>query len=178
MKLSFIIPGDKIRLLEDVTFAKGNSYDPIFGQWESLSKGTVLQVSRVYIRKSGWFDSSLTFKIVEGPDVMRASLAKYDYLRSYYEELIKACKNILVDLDSHCADFYVETWIDTKFVREYHTGSYEKFINTLRARNHRSQLKETISRYQKIIDGLKSSKVSEVIRILIKDIQNWEVEIF
>jgi len=181
MKLSFVVPGDKLRLLEDVTFTKGNKYDLIFGQWESLSKGTVLQVSQVYIRKSGWFDSSLTFKIVDGPDVKRASQAKYDYLRGYYERLVKDCNEVLNDLDNNNADFYVEKWsgmgLTTSLEREYHKGDYKKFINTPRARNHRDQIKETIYRHGKIIDKLKLSKVSDVIRIPIKDIEKWEVEV-
>lgn len=68
MKLNFILPGDKITLLSDgrvasnekILFPSATNY---FDATGFVPKGTELVVSQVYIRKGGWYESSLTFKV-------------------------------------------------------------------------------------------------------------------
>src|SRR5690349_3321196 len=77
MKIVFVIPGTKIKLLEDTTTSVPVSYryDTTVDKY-CLQKGDELKVSQVYIRKNGWFASSLTFKPVGGPIIDRISKNK------------------------------------------------------------------------------------------------------
>jgi hypothetical protein len=200
MKLSFIVPKDQIKLLEDgvISNVKG-TYHPHFEGWKFVPKDTVLEVSQVYIRNDGWFHSSLTFKPVSGPGFDLAINGDFEDKKRRLIENIRYYKEEIKKLDDHDADWsYTNgTWDNPKVV--YKKGTFDEYVewqNNIDRRSyypsdhlnivrgwgqHRDDVKKSIEKEEKYLSLLKPSKPSkafqQVIRIPLEDVEKWEVEI-
>lgn len=76
MKLSFLLPKDKIKLLKSGTLAHTLETSKQYAyQFEDVKKsglteipkGSILTVSQIYLRNRGWFENGITFKLNTDP---------------------------------------------------------------------------------------------------------------
>jgi len=186
-KLNFVIPGDKIKLISGVKLIdKRGDYS-----WEekvkSLPAGTVLEVSQVYIRKNGWFDSSLTFRIIEGPGLDIAIDAVFKQETKRLKEKIKTSKVLLQRYKKDRADWYAIPSIEGIRSSEKqipYIGSYqdykefEKKDGWTYLTKHKEDIEKEIYISKQAIDNQKRPKISgqEVIRVPLIEIQKWNVK--
>ena len=182
MKLVFIEPKDKIELLEDGLISK---FDRNFS-FKKIPKGSLLEVSQVYIRNKGHYPSSITFKVISGPLVTKlvASIKskKVIYLESYLQYL----KEEISILESNNSNF---SYAKNNGKVYYASGSEDDWVTfhpvgTLWKSYHIDHLRRDYLRKEKKIRTLKknsseskSKTTNKVIRILISDIKKWNVKL-
>jgi len=104
MKIVFVIPGTKVKVLEDTDSVVLNLSRTPNTEGYKLKKGDELKVSQVYIRKNGWFQSSLTFKAVAGPIMDYISDYVLTTNKANHESRIKELEMQLQLLDSFGTD--------------------------------------------------------------------------
>lgn len=186
MKLFFVVPGDQIKLLEEVKFidAGWNKMDI-----DVIPKDTVLQISQVYIRNKGWYESNLSFKFVSGPG--------YDlFLKSENDQALKGLvkrfdefQAEIKDLEDHNADYRFEdhrcNW--DKRVWEYKKGTverYNKFLNSHRGSYsyHKIHLQVMANKAENAVKNFKPRKAipenfCPVFRVPLPEVEKWNIEL-
>jgi hypothetical protein len=197
MRIFFVVPGDRVELLEDTKFVD-TGWSEV--KMETIPKGTVLEVSQVYIRNHGYFLSSLTFKFSGGPGydlfIQSENNRKLQALKDTHEHLLKEIK----DLDDHDADFhYIEHTsggrrIDTPYRPPetlYKKGTfaeYEAFIEFRPSRGyisysyHKTQLQDLVEKAGHAVNTFKPKteipkNFCRVIRVPLAEIEKWEIKL-
>jgi hypothetical protein len=188
MRLFFVVPGDRVELLEDTKFVDTGWKVKM----EAIPKGTILEVSQVYIRNHGYFQSSLTFKFSCGPGydlfIQSENNRKLQALKDNHEHLLKEIK----DLDDHDADYdYTQSPHSQNNQRLYKKGTfaeYEAFIEFRPSRGyisysyHKTQLQDLVEKAGHAVNTFKpKTEIPKnfrcVIRVPLAEIEKWEIRL-
>lgn len=195
MKLQFLIPEDRITMLQDITI-KSTGYGS--DKYE-LKVGDVLEVSQIYIRKGGWYESSITFKPISGNVLQRKLESRAKEIQKYighYRKQLKSQMKQLAELESgtllgtHHKTLYIDSHYQSHFrgvcpvqvMGPVDTNRFKPYIYTQAIIDQEIQyLKDRIAEQEREIancqrDQLKK-KTTEVIRILLSDVEQFDVDI-
>lgn len=180
MKLIFIKPKDKIELLKDGLMSKSDEYH----SFKKIPKGSILEVSQVYIRNRGWYPSSITFKVLSGSLLNKILSSQKSREIAYLEKLIRGLKEEISLLESKRADF---SYYKKRGNILYRKGSEEDWQNfrcfgLLWKSFHIDNLRRDVINKEKQIQSLKKKKIknktsNQVIRVLVPDIEKWDVKL-
>ena len=186
MKLKFVVPGEQLKMLEDVKFVDTG--------WNKMNidvipKDTILQISQVYIRnKDGYYQSSLSFKFVSGPGYEKFLKSENDKKLAELQEDYSKLKEQFEDLEKHDADWEFtnhQSWDERK--PTYHKGTiddYRKFMDKHYGSfsYHKSTYEEMAKKALEKVNKFKpkdkiSSNFCRVFRVPLAEIEKWEVEL-
>ena len=182
MKLSFIVPGDILCVLKDTnsTFIEERWGMQCMNGYK-LRAGDQLKVSQVYIRKNGYFQSSLSFKLLGGPCLEHYQEARYQFENKARLDEIKTLEEILQLLDDHgskfCTKYYpydkpmeivFHSTKEAMCASRAYSGSYIWYEYDTVARRI-ADLKTNIPKRDK--------KAVEVFRAALSSIEEWDVEV-
>lgn len=183
MKLMFLVPNDEIKLLEHGVRTPTEQQFDFLDRWSFIPKDTVLRVSQVYIRKSGWFDSSLTFKILSGPGFEKYKIEWRESLMKSTINRIDMFQKELNDLIEHDAFFYYtlkrENFKIKHYCKSIESGQPDGLMVKLHSmdrpwyENEINILKINLEK----IKTMQPGNLTRVIRVLLTDIIKWDVEI-
>jgi hypothetical protein len=203
MKLFFVIPGDRVELLEDTKFMDSGWSDI---KMDIIPKGTVLEISQVYIRNHGYYQSNISFKFADGPGydlfVQSENNRKLQALKDTHERLLKEIK----DLDDHDADFtYIDhakkrgrpvdsiftSWEASETI--YKKATFDEYVSFTAARPyrtngyisytyHKDTLLELAAKARLAVLNFKPKvrvpkNFCRVFRVPLQEIEKWEIKL-
>jgi hypothetical protein len=191
MKLKFVVPGEQIKMLEDVKFVDtGWSKMDI----DTIPKDTVLQINQVYIRNNGYFQSSLTFKFISGLGFDKFLKFENDKKLKQLTDNYNNLQTQIDDLNKHDADWnYNPPWSERKRIPLseskpiYKKGTLEEYQKFLFDKEgafsyHKSTYMGMLEKAAIAIANFKpkttiSAHFCPVFRVPLAEIENWEIEL-
>ena len=186
MKIKFIIPGDRMKINEPMKITNEcglNKWGP-FNAIDSIPAGTVLEVSQMYIRKNGWFKNSITFKIIESPELEKIIEAESSSEQERIQGRISDIVRQLEDMKKAGPDICFACY-------NKHTGAYDYSKDNLAAgsffgtkysfcvskQDITSQLVGLHRDLKNVKRDATTSIKRSVFRVLISEIENIDIDL-